>query len=195
MRLSGWVAVAPGVPVAEFAGAPLIRFADPDIPGNASKRKGKPRRHQDGLLPCPPEPESRIQTSAVLAIAWPEVGAGVGEAEQPQLTFVPRREGTRSAAECSLPWKRSFCSLEPDRNKTVSCRGHHPAFNRPPVFGSNSLDFSHASSLDTGASLGFPERPGVLPARECLQAQRNAQEVPERTVVLSGTSSREGGDL
>jgi len=36
---------------------------------------------------------------------------------------LPRRTGTRSAAECSWPWKRSFCSSRQDKNGTVSCRG------------------------------------------------------------------------
>src|ERR1019366_4820057 len=34
------------------------------------------------------------------------------------------------------------------------------------VFGSDSLDFSHAPGLDTGAGLGFPGRLRVLPAPE-----------------------------
>ena len=34
------------------------------------------------------------------------------------------------------------------------------------VFESDSLDFSHASALDTGAGLGVPERLRVLPAPE-----------------------------
>src|ERR1035437_5608341 len=69
----------------------------------------------------------------------------------------PRRTGTRSAAECSWPWKRSFCSSRQDKNGTVSCRG-------PPatrlltgfVFGSAPFDLGHAPGLDTGAGSGFP---------------------------------------
>src|ERR1035438_5326666 len=72
----------------------------------------------------------------------------------------PRRTGTRSAAECSWPWKRSFCSSRQDKNGTVSCRG-------PPatglltglVFGSAPFDLGHAPILDTGTGSGFRAPP------------------------------------
>jgi hypothetical protein len=44
--------------------------------------------------------------------------------DRPSYLSAPRREGPRSAAEWSSPWKRSFCASRQDRNKTVSCRGH-----------------------------------------------------------------------
>src|ERR1035437_10107775 len=74
--------------------------------------------------------------------------------------MLPRRTGTRSAAECSWPWKRSFCSSRQDKNGTVSCRG-------PPatrlltgfVFESAPFDLGHAPGLDTGAGGGFHAPP------------------------------------
>jgi len=63
----------------------------------------------------------------ILGCTPPGHGDGAGGRNRPRNFSTPRREGPRSAAEWSSPWKRSFCASRQDRNKTVSCRGHrHP---------------------------------------------------------------------
>jgi hypothetical protein len=55
---------------------------------------------------------------------------------KPSYFLDSRREGPRSAAKWSAPWKRSFCASGQDRNGTVSCRGHrHPRSPTARVFG------------------------------------------------------------
>jgi hypothetical protein len=46
----------------------------------------------------------------------------------------PRREGPRSVAKWSAPWKQSFCSSGQDRNGTVSRRGPGTAPSTAAVF-------------------------------------------------------------
>ena len=60
----------------------------------------------------------------ILGCTPPGHGDGAGGRNRPRNFSTPRREGPRSAAEWSSPWKRSFCASRQDRNKTVSCRGH-----------------------------------------------------------------------
>ena len=100
--------------------------------------------------------------------------------------------------ECSLPWKRSFCSSEQDRNKTLSCRV--PPATRllaASIFGSDSLDFSHAPGLYTGAGLGFPDRLRVLPAPDVPGTMSKPKGKPRK--YQDGPSScagtRSGGEM
>src|ERR1035437_1574052 len=60
----------------------------------------------------------------ILGCTPPGHGDGAGGRNRPRNFSTPRREGPRSAAGWSSPWKRSFCAWRQDGNKTVSCRGH-----------------------------------------------------------------------
>jgi hypothetical protein len=100
--------------------------------------------------------------------------------------------------ECSLPWKRSFCSSEQDRNKTLSCRV--PPATRllaASIFGSDSLDFSHAPGLYTGAGLGFPDRLRVLPAPDVPGTMSKPKGKPRKSQdgPFSCAGTRSGGEM
>ena len=76
--------------------------------------------------------------------------------------------GQEHGAQRSVPvlWKRSFCSSGPDRNGTVSCRGHRrPTLQPPPSLGPTRSTLV-ASPASTPALACFPERLRVLPAPE-----------------------------
>ena len=107
--------------------------------------------------------------------------------------------GKEHSAALRVPclWKRSFCSSRQDGNKTASCRGlRPPGFGH--FFGFAPLDSSHAPGLVTGASLGSPERSGVLPAPEIPGSASKPKGTPRRyqsgPSSWAATASGEGGN-
>ena len=173
--------------------AHTIRFAGRPRPRRSAWRQGigSPRLKDRRVAPCGPvwrKPSrlaalrrlraARQSRSASRAARRLALAGGTGRANFRD----PRRKGTRSAAECSLPWKRSFCSLEPDRNGTVSCRGHRPpGFSYPRLRVRPARLFSHAPGLDTGAGLGFPERLRASGPRPYLEIRPSPREGPGNT--------------
>jgi hypothetical protein len=130
------------------------------------------------------------------AAPLPTVRALALAARNGQLLSKTGREGPRSAAEWSVPWKRSFCSSGQDRTGTVSCHGHRrPDFSRLRLLGSARSTLATRPAW-TPVDVGFPERlPDPFRPRntwKCLQAQRNASEVPGRAVVSGGDRFRGG---
>src|ERR1035437_803866 len=74
--------------------------------------------------------------------------------------------GQEHGAQRSVPvlWKRSFCSSGPDRNGTVSCRGHRrPTLQPPPSLGPTRSALA-ASPASTPALASASPSAFVLPA-------------------------------
>jgi hypothetical protein len=84
---------------------------------------------------------------------------GAGGAEHSQAERNTERSGVFLSLETKflLFWAGQEQDSVPSRSPATGA-------STASVFGSDSLDFSHAPGLDTGAGLGFPERLRVLPA-------------------------------
>ena len=126
--------------------------------------------------------------------------AAAGRAEQAELIF-ESLGGKEHGAQRSVPRPENEVFALWSRTRTRQCpvavTGNR-GFNRPPIFGSASPDFSHAPGLDTGAGLGVPERLRVLPAPEVPGTMSKPKGTPQKyqggPSSWATTASGEGGD-
>ena len=103
---------------------------------------------------------------------------------RPSYVFPPWREGPRSAAEWSAPWKRSFCASGSDKNRTVSRRGIRQRALHSPCL------------LPGPTALPPPTRPwpfcqssrstAVFPARCAVEGEQSEFPCPFASVEASG---------
>jgi hypothetical protein len=125
--------------------------------------------------------------------------AAGGRAEQAQLTFASQAERNTERSAVFLALETKFLRFETrqEQDAVLSWSTGHQA-STASVFGSDSLDFSHAPGLDTGAGLGFPGRLRVLPAPEIPGTMSKPKGKPRKyqdgPSSCAGTRSREDGD-
>ena len=124
--------------------------------------------------------------------------AAGGRAEQAQLTLASQAERNTERSGVFLALETKFLLFWTGQ-KRDSVLSEQPATGfDASVFGSDSLNLSHAPGLDTGAGLGFPGRLRVLPAPEIPGTMSKPKGKPRKyqdgPSSCAGTRSREDGD-
>jgi len=92
--------------------------------------------------------------------------------------------GQEHGAQRSVPvlWKRSFCSSGPDRNGTVSCRGHRrPTLQPPPSLGPTRSTLVASPASTPALASASPSAPEFFQRPKYLEPGPSPRESPGNT--------------